>query len=128
MKQWWREHGWLARLALLTWPVALVGLTLTIWLLPDFEHRGSVGCFWTDAMLPYVRCHGTEYDEGLGYVLGYPLYWLFFFWAYAPVGLFVALVWFRPEGLLALPLGVFWYFCAWQLITFACSPFARSQT
>ncbi|MBA2918596.1 hypothetical protein GON01_11885 [Sphingomonas sp. MAH-20] len=115
MRVWWAKQRWHAKLALATWPFFTLTLVLFQLIVPDFYGRTEPGCFWTDAMLPYIACRGTGADGPFSFILTLPLTWLFFMPFFIASAAF-ALV---KGKLIALPLIIlcaFWFYSVFQLV------------
>jgi hypothetical protein len=83
-------------------------LVATRYILPQFEVRPKTGCYWTDAMLPYVGCQHTGVDGPLGFLLTLPFYWLSPFMPLIVVGGPWALLTGRLDGVLPTLAGAAW--------------------
>ncbi len=60
--------------------LAVLALSVAIWFaLPSFEHArdSGVACFWTDALVFYVKCEGFTGDSALQFILNVPLQMLY---------------------------------------------------
>ncbi|MEP6785002.1 MAG: hypothetical protein ABI898_04585 [Sphingomonadales bacterium] len=83
---------------------------------PAFENRPNVGCYWTDAMIVFVECKNTGWDQLATTIASLPIYWLTLGWLAIPGGI-AALIKGQWVGFLVMISGVFWFYALWQLIT-----------
>ena len=72
-RSFWRISKW--AFVVLT-VLAVVGAASLI-LVPDFAPARK-GCFWTDAMIPYITCPKVPAGRAVAFVLNLP-FWVFFF-------------------------------------------------
>ena len=62
--------------------IAFALATLVTGFLGDFptidqHNRLEGGCYWTDALVPYIECHGVFANELTSFFLNYWLYMLY---------------------------------------------------
>ena len=73
-KFWWISKWSFVALCVL----ATIGVTSTIFV-PSFTPERE-GCFWTDAMLPYIACPNVPVGRAIAFLLNLPF--LVFFYSY----------------------------------------------